>query len=260
MFVDIETGDRSSSLAKQIEAKTRDLEWTLANYAFVANVTTLASECDIIYSPGMSFASCHRLPLTALAFIGDSVELLTNYAIFLTDSGSDVYLMVNEQQRPVVEAAFDVQEVVPQWQMVFRGDAETLDPGPAVALNEQDEAALRALAEAGGLEMLERDSLAGGPAFGIRKGRRLMAMATTRVQIPSAAQIGNVVTHKDQHRKGHATAVVSALIKTLLADDVCVFVQVQQDKPNCIALYKNIGFEILRPMYLMRCVVGESNE
>ena len=257
MSADMQGIDRSSPLSKQIEAQTQDVEWTLANYAFVANVTALANECDIAHSPGMSLASCHRLPFTSLAFVGDSVDLLANYAMFLTDPGSDVYLVVNQEQRPVVEAAFDVQEVIPQWQMVFRGDVETLAPGLAVPLDASDEAAARALAEAGGLTGLARDLLAGGPAFGVRKGRRLVALATTHVQLPGAAQIGHVVTHKDQRRQGYATAVIAALVKTLATDGVCVFLQVHQDQHHCIALYKKLGFEILRPMYWMRGVVKE---
>ena len=50
-------GRLSSHLADQIEAQTRDPDWTLAHYTFVASVTTLASECDIAHSPAMSVAS-----------------------------------------------------------------------------------------------------------------------------------------------------------------------------------------------------------
>lgn len=255
MSINFETAPRPSSLAKQIEAQTQDLEWTLANYAFVASVTSLASVCDVAHSPGMSVASCHRLPLTSLAFVGHSADLLANYATFLTNPGSDVYISVNESQREIVTAAFDVQEVIARWQMVFRGDIEALDSGTAVPLAEQDESAMRTLANTGGLTLLEHDPLAVGPAFGVRRGRRLLAMATTCVQVPGAVQIGNAVTHKDQRRKGYARASISALVKDLATQDVCVFIQVHQDRPNCIALYKKLGFEIIRPMYLIRCIV-----
>jgi ribosomal protein S18 acetylase RimI-like enzyme len=258
MSIDLETDTRTSSLEKQIEVQTQDLEWTLAHFAFVANVTTLMNECDIAHSPGMSVASCHRLPLTALAFVGDSADLLANYATFLTDPGSDVYLIVNEEQRAVVETAFDVVETIPQWQMVFRGSVADLDPGTAVQLNERDESAIQSLAEVGELRLIERDPLASGPAFGIRKGRRLISMATTRVQVPNAAEIGNVVTHEEHRRKGYSSMVISALVRALVEQELCVFLRVFQNKPACIALYEKLGFEITRPMYLMRCVVKAS--
>ena len=55
--------DRPSPLASQIESQTRDLDWTLAHFTFVANVTTLAAECDIAHSPTMSVANCRALPV-----------------------------------------------------------------------------------------------------------------------------------------------------------------------------------------------------
>ncbi|HNT76932.1 MAG TPA: GNAT family N-acetyltransferase [Anaerolineae bacterium] len=261
MLADVEPGVRPSLLAHQIEAQTRDLAWTLAHYTFVADVTMLANECDITHSPGMSVASCHRLPLPVLAFVGESADLLANYATFLTDPGSDVYLMVNEAQRAIVEAAFEVQETTPEWQMVFNGslpasEAVSLD-AEVTALDEHDLPAMRALAESGGLKLLEHDPFVAGPAFGVRKGRKLVSMATTRLRVPGAAEIGNVVTHKDHRRRGYASAVVAALVRALAAEGVAVFLQVYQNKPECIALYQKLGFEIVRPMYWVRCRVKE---
>jgi len=258
MTADLDTGDRPSSLAHQIEAQTRDLEWTLAHFTFVADVTTLVDECDIAHSPGMSVATCHRLPLPALAFVGESADLLANYATFLMDPGSDVYLLVNETQRPVVEAAFKVMETTPEWQMVFQSDVDALAPGPAEPLDERDLPAMQSLAEAGGLTMLERDPLASGAAYGVHKGRKLVSMATTRLQVPGAAEIGNVVTHKDHRRKGYASAAVAALVRALSAEGLCVFLQVFQENASCITMYQKLGFEIVRPMYLMRCVVKKA--
>lgn len=254
-------GVRPSLLAHQIEAQTQDLSWTLAHFAFVADVTMLANECDITHSPGMSVASCHRLPLPVLAFVGESADLLANYATFLTDPGSDVYLMVNEAQRRIVEAAFEVQEVTPEWQMVFGCDlpapeAAVLD-AEVVTLDEHDLPAMIALAESGGLKLLESDLLTPGPAFGVRKGRKLVSMATTRLRVPGAAEIGNVATHKDHRRKGYASAAVTALTRALRTEEQCVFSHIFQSKPECLAFYQKLGFEIARPMYWMRCRVKE---
>jgi len=255
MAGDLDVGDRPSSLAHQIEVLTQNLEWTLEHYAFVADVTSLADECDVAHSPGMSLASCHRFPLPVLAFAGESTDLLGNYATFLMDPGSDVYVVANADQRPLVETAFDISEVFPQWQMVFLGDASALDPGPAVALAAQDEPAIHVLSETNGLRWIERDPLAAGPAFGVRKGRKLLSMATTRLRVPGAAEIGNVVTYPEHRRKGYAAASVSALVRVLSCESLCIFLHVLQNKQDSIALYQKLGFEIVRPMYWMQCRV-----
>ncbi|MDF1513997.1 MAG: hypothetical protein P1S60_09320, partial [Anaerolineae bacterium] len=109
--------DRLSPLDSHIAAQTRDLAWTLAHFAFVANVTTLASECDIAHSPAMSVASCRTLPEQILAFIGESPDLLATYAAFLAEPGSQVSLLVNAEQRSIVEQAFNIVQIRPLWQM-----------------------------------------------------------------------------------------------------------------------------------------------
>ncbi len=250
----------ASPLTQQIQALTQDLEWTLAHFTFVADVTTLAQECDIAHSPAMSVASCHRYTLPALAFLGDSADLLANYASFLSDPGSEAYLLVNEEQRAVVSAAFTILEDIPEWQMVFRGDAAELDTGTAVALHEKDLPAMRALAAAEALKAFEKDPLASGPAFGIWEGRTLLAMATTHLQLPGAAEIGNIVTRTAYRGRGYAAAVTSALVQALSAQDLCVFLMVYQSNAPAIRLYQHLGFEIARPMHLLRCSIAAPTE
>lgn len=247
------SGRPTSPLASQIQALTQDLEWTLAHFTFVADVTTLAQECDIAHSPAMSVASCHRFALPALAFVGDSAALLANYATFLADPGSEVYLMVNEEQRAVVNEAFTILEATPEWQMIFRGDPATLAPGPAAALEAKDLPAMRALAEAEALPAFEKDPLASGPAFGVWEGRTLVAMATTRLTIPGVAEIGNIVTRAKYRERGYGAAVTSALAQALAAKGLCVFLMVYQNNATAIRLYERLGFETVRPMYLLRC-------
>lgn len=251
-------GQPTSPLTNQISEKVQDLDWTLAHFTFVADVTTLANECDIAHSPAMSVASCHRLPVLALAFMGDSPELLANYATFLAEPGNEVYLLVNEEQRAAVEGAFEVLEVTPEWQMVFKGTEESLDPGPAEPLTIKDIPAIQALAKTEGLSMLEKDPLACGPAFGVWRRRQLISMATTRIRVPGAAEIGNIVTHKDYRQQGYGSAVISALVKSLREQALQVFLMVYQTNAEAIRVYEKLGFEIVRPMYLMHCVIKDT--
>jgi ribosomal protein S18 acetylase RimI-like enzyme len=249
--------DRPSPLSSQIEAKTRDLDWTLAHYSFVANVTTLASECDIAHSPLMSVASCRSLPRRGLAFIGDSSNLLATYATFLADPGSEVTLTVCEEQLPVCEKAFDVKSVTLKWQMVFRGDSNALDAGAATALVDNDLPAIQSLARAEGVpqELLPEDPLSRGPAYGIWDRRRLVAMGLTGVCLPGAAQIDHVITRHDYRHQGYGSAAVSALVLAHLAEGRQAFAVIDRDNQAARALFDKLDFAAERMMYAMECII-----
>ncbi len=253
-------GDRFSPLASEIQARTRDIDWTLAHFSFVANVTTLAPECDIAASPVMSVASCRSMPKMALAFIGESAELLSTYATFLADPGSEVDLLVNEEQRDVVAAAFDVVSVRSKWQLVYRGDRATLNKGRASQLAGHDVGALQALArtEKVTLNVVSPDPLQYGPAFGIWERRKLVAMGTTMLSIPGAAQIDNVVTRHDYPHAVLGAEVVSALVLAHQAEGRRVFTVVNQDDASALALFEALEFRCERPMYLMTCVLRQA--
>jgi ribosomal protein S18 acetylase RimI-like enzyme len=249
--------DRPSPLDSQIEVQTRDLDWTLAHFTFVANVTTLATECDIAHSPMMSVASCRSLPKFALAFMGDSADLLATYATFLTDPGSEVDLLVNDCQRPVVEKAFEVSDISPQWQMLFQGEIDDLSPGRAARLADNDISALKALARAENfpIHTYSQGPLTQGPAYGVWERRRLAAMATTALCVPGAAQIDNVLTHSDYRRQGYGSAVVAALVAAHRAEDRHVFAVVEQDNDTAVAFFESLKFVRVRPMFRMHCVL-----
>ncbi len=250
-----------SPLQKTIETYLQDEDWLLSHFTFVADVTALAGQCDVAHSPGMSVASCRALPHHLLSFLGDEPELLRNYTGFLLQPGTQAYFLVNEKQRVVVEKALPVLEVIPEWQMVFRGREDTLPGHPLVKpLEPCHLAAMRQLAQTCELLMIERDPLERGPAVGIFEEDRLVAMATTRLQIPGAAEIGNVATHPDYRRKGYGKAVLGTLTRRLLEARRLVFALVHQERVAAIALAEGLGFVKVRPMFLMRCLVPECCE
>ncbi|MGC9522775.1 MAG: GNAT family N-acetyltransferase [Anaerolineae bacterium] len=259
----LSSAERPSPLANQIACKTRDLDWTLAHFTFVANVTTLAAVCDIAHSPAMSVASCRSLPQLGLAFVGDSADLLATYAAFLADPGSEVSLLVNEEQRAVVEAAFEVASVVSCWQMLYRGDPGDLPSSEASELVENDADAAYALARTEGLSLnlVSAEPFAHGPAYGVwERGsglhtRRLIAMGTTTVCVSNVAQIDNVITRREFRRRGYGTAIVVALLRAHLASGRSVFAVVSQDNGGGVALFEKLGFSRERPMYSMSCVL-----
>ena len=254
-----DTGDRLSPLANQIAMQTRDLAWTLAHFTFVANVTTLASECDIAHSPTMSVASCRALPKLAIAFIGESPALLATYATFLAEPGSEVNLLVNEEQRTIVEQAFNIVKIQPLEQMVYRGKTEDLDTGRATLLADNDMSAIQSLAKSEkiSLDMYSGNPLANGPAYGIWDRRKLIALGTTNVCIPGAAQIANIITRKDYRRQGYASKIVSTLISTHLNEGHHVFLVVNPNNHKAIRLFEKIGFVNENSMFWVKCVIKD---
>ena len=252
--------DRPSPLTSELEVKTRDLDWTLANCAFVTHATTLAAECDIAHSPAMSVASCHSLPRLGLAFVGNSSKLLATYAAFLADPGSEISLLVNESQREIVEDAFDVRNVVPKWQLLYRGDSSTLDPQSASELVENDLAAVQALARTEKVELNSptNDLLRDGPAFGIWERRKLVATGMTVACLPGAAQVDNFITRKEARGHGYGTAVMSALLLAHLARGRSVFAVVDQEAERTLEFFQKRSFTQERLLFSMVCVLKHS--
>jgi ribosomal protein S18 acetylase RimI-like enzyme len=247
----------NSALQCQIDALRQDEDWALAHFTFMADVTTLADDCDIVCSPKMSVASYHGLPFPALAFLGESPELLANYTTFLVKPGTEVTFLVNETQRPVVEEAFVVSEIIPEWQMVYRGPGDALDVGDATELQPRHLPAAQRLMDAAKLNALPKDPLAQGPAFGVWEGRTLVALATTRLTLPGAVEVGAIATHPNARRKGYATNVLSALIQAHDDGETEIFLMAYQSNLAALRLYEKLGFQRERPMYLIHCLVED---
>ncbi len=249
----------SSHLAAQIEAQTRDPEWALAHFTFVASVTTLAAECDIAHSPSMSVASRHSLPRTHLAFYGESAELLAIYAIFLVNLGSEIELLVAESQRAIAETAFHILSNEPQWQMVFQGQAETVDDGPAVKLTNHDLPAMQTLAKNEHAELLftTKNPFEQGPAFGIWEKDKLVAMGTTELRLPGAVQIGNIIARQFPRGGAYRANIMAAFVKAYADLDLKLFSIVAQHDEETIGVFEEVGFIRARPMYRLRGVFKE---
>lgn len=247
-----------TQLACQIAALREDPAWALAHFTFLAAVTTLSAECDIVCSPAMSVASYHGPRFPELAFLGDSPELLGTYTTFLAEPGSEIHLLVGAEQRAIAERAFAVVEIRPSWQLVFRGAAATLDPGAAMALKPKHLVAMQSLAQKAGISTVGEELFDRGPAVGIWEGRSLVAMGATRTRVPGIAEIGKLAAHPDYRQRGYIGNIVAALLQALLAEeDLTIFTMVLQGNTEALQHYEKLGFERARSMYLLRCLVAE---
>jgi len=238
-----------------VTAALADPEQTLAHFTLAADLTTLRGECQFACSERVFIARYNGLPFAALAFWGDDPEGLAGLAGRLVGPGAGFYLLVNERQAALAERAFEVEEVHPEWQMLFAGDPLALDPGDAVLLGPEHVEEMRDLAAEAGLMALEADPLRHGPAFGVWRDRprRLVAMGTTHLTVPGAAEIGNIATRTSHRRRGYARQVVAALVQAHAASGWRVFLMVFQRNRAAVSLYERLGFVRLRPMFLMHC-------
>lgn len=239
----------------------RELEQALANFTFVANVTTLAPDCRFAGDAETLVARYEGLPFAAIAFhsqnrTGDRDTIsrrITALTRRLIAPDETFYCLVDEEQRPLVASAFLVLENYEEWQMLFRGGVSTLSSGNATPLTSADLAEMEALARREGMMAFEQDPLSRGPWYGVRRDGTLIAQGGTHLMLRHAAEIGNIVTARSHRRRGYGSRIVAALVRDLHARGRGVFLQVFKDNEAAIACYAKMGFERLRTMYLMRC-------
>jgi len=236
-----------------LEIPLTDHDWVLSHFTLAADLTTLREECRSACAGGMVVVCYLGLPFSALAFLGEDSGRLASLAAQLIAPDEAFYLLLNEQQAVLAERTFVVEQVQAEWQMLFAGSAATLDPGGAAPLGPGDLGQMRDLADDAGLMALEADPFRHGPAFGVWERGQLVAMGATHLLVPGAAEIGNVATRTTHRRRGLARQAIAPLVQAHAAEGRRVFLMVFQTNRAAVRLYEGLGFERLRPMFLMRC-------
>ncbi|MGD2144923.1 MAG: hypothetical protein PVF54_10630, partial [Anaerolineae bacterium] len=124
----------------------RDLGRALAYFTFIADVTTLASDCRFAGDGQTLAARYNGLSFPACAFhsqdrsnqhetLATQVATLTRRLVAPHET---FFCLVPGGQLPIVRDAYHLSQVHPEWQMFFRGDESRLDPGDAVPLMSSD--------------------------------------------------------------------------------------------------------------------------
>ncbi len=85
-----------------------------------------------------------------------------------------------------------------------------------------------------------------GSYWGIHQTGQLVAMAGERLRLPGYTEISAVCTHPEHRGQGHASSLVSALIRKITRRGDIPFLHVASDNVNAIHLYEKLGFKTRR--------------
>jgi ribosomal protein S18 acetylase RimI-like enzyme len=89
-----------------------------------------------------------------------------------------------------------------------------------------------------------------GTYYGIRINDELVAMAGERIAVPGFREISAVVTHPAHTGKGYATVLMNRLLQDHAAAGLQSFLHVSEHNSRAIAIYKRMGFVVLRSFAL----------
>jgi GNAT superfamily N-acetyltransferase len=89
-----------------------------------------------------------------------------------------------------------------------------------------------------------------GTYYGIRMGNELIAMAGERLAVPGFREISAVVTHPAHIGHGYATLLVNRLLQDHATAGLQSFLHVTERNSHAIAIYKRMGFVVLRSVVL----------
>lgn len=85
-----------------------------------------------------------------------------------------------------------------------------------------------------------------GSYIGIRRDGQLIAMAGERLRPAGHTEISAVCTHPEYQGHGYASALISALVRKIIARGEIPFLHVIEDNVSAIRLYLKLGFKTRR--------------
>lgn len=122
-----------------------------------------------------------------------------------------------------------------------RADLELLGPGDVPEMM-----ALVELTKPGPFGPRTREM---GKYLGVRDGGRLVALAGERMKLDGFTELSAVCTHPDHRGRGHARALITALVHEVCARGERPFLHVVGENAAAIALYRELGFTLRSTMH-----------
>jgi len=88
-----------------------------------------------------------------------------------------------------------------------------------------------------------------GNFYGVLQGERLLAMAGQRTRVPGFVEVSAVCTHPEARGQGHASALMSRVIRDIVSEGAVPFLHAYADNP-AVSLYRKLGFTQRRDFHL----------
>jgi ribosomal protein S18 acetylase RimI-like enzyme len=179
----------------------------------------------------------------ALFLMGDGIGIslvlgtaLRPDTVMFTGRDSHLAALQTHYQTAEIEQMLRMTLSSPDFRPVSAFGAERLGPGYVSEL-----ARLYASAHGNAFTPFQ---LAQGIFYGVKHQGRLVSAAGTHIlaRKMGVAAVGNVCTYPEYRGKGYATCCTSAVCADLLAMGLEVVLNVAQDNPDAIHIYKKLGF------------------
>ena len=88
-----------------------------------------------------------------------------------------------------------------------------------------------------------------GNYVGIRRERKLVAMAGQRTQVPGHTEVSAVCTHPEHTGKGYARLLMSEVMRRIRERGETPFLHVREDNLRAIELYQRLGFDTRKRLH-----------
>lgn len=195
------------------------------------------------FAEGDELAKRYPPEVTLLAAMGEpTTEAYSSLAKTLQRAGAALFL----DQPPRIPAEWITVHASPLVQMVCEEPNLAQDGFPAEKLTPADVPEMVALAELTKPGPFGTRTRELGEYLGIRKSKRLVAMAGERLHLPGYTEVSAVCTHPEFQGRGYARELMSILMRKIIKRGETPILHVRRENVSAIHLYEKLGFRTRR--------------
>jgi ribosomal protein S18 acetylase RimI-like enzyme len=163
----------------------------------------------------------------------------------LVDTGATIGLFLDAPYQP--QAGWSFLAGAPMPEMVYEGDgvpsSSASDP-EIVELSAADVPEMMALTALTKPGPFHKRTYELGTYLGIRREKKLVAMAGERLKIPGYTEVSAVCTHPDHTGHGYARILMIEVMQRILERGETPLLHVREDNVRAIQLYERLGFRL----------------
>jgi ribosomal protein S18 acetylase RimI-like enzyme len=200
------------------------------------------------FAEGDELAKRYPAEVTLLAGMGEpTAAAYASLAKTLQRAGAALFL----DQPPQIPAGWITVHASPLVQMVCEKPNLAQDGYPAEKLTPADVPEMLALAELTKPGPFGTRTRELGVYLGIRKAKRLVAMAGERLHLPGHTEVSAVCTHPEFQGRGYARELMSILMRKIIQRGETPILHVRQENVWAIQLYEKLGFRTRRLIHFV---------